>query len=402
MKKPTLLISTSTYPLCSDEPSPRFVHELASRLSQYYRVVVLAPSVNSGKLVSRIDRVVIVRHRYFVKRFEILAQRNGMLENIRQSPIILFLLPFYIVSQLHYLLYLNRRLKPSAINAHWLYPQGLIAVVSRLLGIVKAPLVCTVHGGDLYSLPRLNIIKKFVINRCDSVCVVGKHMVEFIQNTLGARPLRLHWRSMGADLSDRFTPGIPPLVQKDFVFVGRMAEKKGVPVLLNAIKILSDRNVDCFLTLVGGGEQLVEMKMLAKKLTINHMLHFCGRVSHLELPSLLRGHRYFIFPSVIAKSGDQEGMPLSPVEAQGCGCVVIASDLVSTPEYVINEKTGYTFPAGDAVALADVLQRALRISPEKYQSLQEAGRASAISKYDWSAVCSFYVNEIDSLLSQTK
>ena len=400
MHKRTVLITSSTYPLDERDPSPRFVHELARRLAKHFRVYVLAPSTPESVPVVRYDGVVILRHRYFFKSLELLAQRNGMIENLKRQPLLLLLVPLYCVAQLAYLRRIRKRIHVDIINAHWLYPQTLIAILGRMAGFLSQPILGTVHGGDLFSLKMLAPLKQFVLNRSDHSMVVGCHMKRYCELKLGIKESRVSVRSMGVDLKGQFTnQGLER--NKDFIFVGRLAEKKGISVLLEAISLLALRNRRVGLSVIGGGDDLPLVKKRVDALGLIDQIQFLGKLPNSALPSHLNEHRFFIFPSIVAENGDQEGMPLSPVEAQGCGCIVISSDLDSTSDYLEHGKTGFTFKAGSSESLADMLEYVLD-SGIDLEKISDEARQSAVQHFDWENVVLEYVNQLTKLIRENE
>ena len=77
------------------------------------------------------------------------------------------------------------------------------------------------------------------------------------------------------------------------------------------------------------------------------------------------------------------------IEALGCGCVVVASELPAVGDIIVDGKTGKTVPpaAPDrlARAIVDVMD-----DPDLSAPLVRAGREEALKKFDWSVVTENY------------
>src|SRR5439155_18270403 len=83
-----------------------------------------------------------------------------------------------------------------------------------------------------------------------------------------------------------------------------------------------------------------------------------------------------VAPSVIARDGSRDGIPMVVKEALALEVPVVASDAVGNPE-VIAEDRGLLYPAGDRRALADTLRSLLDRPPEDRPAMGRAGRAFA-------------------------
>jgi glycosyltransferase involved in cell wall biosynthesis len=85
------------------------------------------------------------------------------------------------------------------------------------------------------------------------------------------------------------------------------------------------------------------------------------------------------------------------VEAMGCGCPVIASDLPAVKDTVQHGKTGWTVTPGDSYALADRIIMSLENS-KKMKKMAEHARHRAIELFDWERITDRYKLCINSVL----
>ncbi|HEX5285590.1 MAG TPA: glycosyltransferase family 1 protein [Polaromonas sp.] len=112
---------------------------------------------------------------------------------------------------------------------------------------------------------------------------------------------------------------------------------------------------------------------LVRKIESDPRIELLGRVSDEDLVTLYSGADAFIFPSFY------EGFGLPPLEAQACGCPVIASNTASLPE-VCRDSALYCSPY-DTNDIAEKIQ--LLISkPELAEDLKEKGFANFM-RYSW-------------------
>lgn len=384
-----LLVMASTYPRWPNDTLPPFVHELARRLTAEYQVHVLAPHTAGAKTEEQLDGVTVYRFRYLPARFETLAYAGGMLPGLRRRPWRLLALPLFIFAELFAAVRLLRRYRYQAIHAHWLLPQGLVAVVARSLCGYRPRIVCTAHGADVYGLngSLAQNLKRYVLGRSDCITVVSRAMLETLTNRFGS-DARYCVLPMGVDTRGRFTPGLTPPPPHNLLFVGRLEDKKGMHVLLQALALLP-MPADTILRVVGGGPEEPRLRALAQTLGIAARVEFVGPVPNRDLPPWYRRSSILVFPSVITSYGDREGFGLVPVEALACGCAVIASDLPAVRDVIHDGETGLMVPSNDAHALAAGLARVMRDNTLR-RKLALGGREHVQEHFDWEYIAGEY------------
>jgi len=242
----------------------------------------------------------------------------------------------------------------------------------------------------------LNALKRWVIRRSSQLTVVSRTM-EARALSLGAKQEKLQTLSMGVETSALFTPGaVSGRVENQVLFVGRLVEKKGCTYLLGAMPEILRRHPDTRLEIVGGGPEKEALQQQADRLGVAHAVTFHGTVINTELPELYRRATVFVAPSIVTAQGDQEGLGLVLVEALGCECPVVASDLPAIRDVVSDGVTGLVCKQRDSVDLATKVCLLLE-HPELRLSLGRAGRQHVQERFDWSAISRRYALLIDGL-----
>lgn len=397
----SILVLTSTYPRWQGDTNPAFVDDLCRQLTGSYRVIVLAPHYPGARHREVADGIEVYRFRYCLPFAERLAYDGGIIENLKRNPLKWGLVPFFVASQGINMVLLARRYKISLIHAHWIIPQGLLAVLGRQLRLLPGHIriLCTSHGGDLFSLQGslLHTLKRYTLYRCDHTTVVSMVMQERLVS-MGCEPGNISVQSMGVDLNNRFVPDPKSPTQYDIVYVGRLVEKKGVSVLLDAIKLLKMSHPDLTVMLVGDGPEREALEQQATKLDLGRQVTFTGALPNDRVPAIYQAARIAVVPSVVAAGGDQEGLGLVAVEALGCGCATVVSDLPALADVVSHGENGLVFKAGDAAQLAENIARLLD-DLDLRQHLARNARASVIDKFDWLAVGARYREIIDQCIN---
>jgi glycosyltransferase involved in cell wall biosynthesis len=128
--------------------------------------------------------------------------------------------------------------------------------------------------------------------------------------------------------------------------------RKGIPELLEAIKLIKDEGIDIKLTLAGlkgDGTEFLLKKM--DQLKITSETNYLGMISRDEKINLLRTNEIYVQPS------HYEGFGVAIAEAMGCGACVIVCDVGAVREVVGN--CGIYVIPGSPEELANAIKKAL-------------------------------------------
>ena len=188
---------------------------------------------------------------------------------------------------------------------------------------------------------------------------------------------------MGADLLRLFVPDGSPRNAAEVLFVGRLVAVKGVDTLISALPDVLAGRPDATLTVVGGGPERDRLAELARRLDVASCVTFVGPVPHAELAKYYRRAALLVLPS------REEGFGLVLIEALGCGCPVVASDLPAIRGVLGEGKTGRLFCAGDAEDLTRAVCGMLG-DPVGGGDMARQGRSDAIARYDWQVIAQHY------------
>jgi len=163
---------------------------------------------------------------------------------------------------------------------------------------------------------------------------------------------------IGVDVS-RFTPGGRPILERkrQVLFVGRMVEKKGGSILIEAFARVRQQVQDAELVMTGDGPLLEELKHLARRLNVP--VTFIGHLLNNEVKRQIDESRVFCLPSITAGNGDAEGLPITLLEAQACGVPVVTSARGGATEGIEDGRSGFAFREKDVDALESALVRLL-------------------------------------------
>jgi glycosyltransferase involved in cell wall biosynthesis len=334
------------------------------------------------------------RFRYFISKWQAIAYQGGIVARLREAPWRALQLPFFLVA----LWWATRKeigaWKPDIIHAHWIIPQGFVACLAAGR---RVPVLCTSHGGDLHGLRTsfFRWAKAWTLKHCRGVAVVSQSMVHHVKSIAPRVPIDV--LPMGTDLTELFIPPADPATRRshEIVFVGRLVEKKGVEYLLEAFDLLSQVQPELKLTIVGDGPLRGDINIKLSGMRQRHNVMLVGSLPHSSLPAIYRRATIAVFPFIVASDGDQEGFGLVIVEAMGCGCPVIASDLPAIRQSIDNGITGILVPSRDTSALANAMHLCLADGPMRSR-MAEAALDVVRKQFDWPVIAGQYWRIIES------
>lgn len=398
--RPTLVVLASTYPRWSGDHEPGFVHELAKRLVDRFRVIAVVPCAPGALARENLDGVEVFRYRYAPRALETLVNDGGIVTNLRRHRWKLLLVPTFVMAQLWRTWRILRTCKIDVIHAHWLLPQGLIAVVLRKLSRHRLPVLVTSHGADLFALQgaALNALKRLVVRQASAITVVSEAMRAELER-IGAEVGSVDVQPMGVDLTGRFTPDQTTQRSRDeILFVGRLVEKKGLRYLIDAMPAILEARPSAYLTVIGFGPEESARRAQAEGLGLHGKIRFIGAMEQAGLPHCYRRAAVFVAPFAQASSGDQEGLGLVSLEAAGCGCPVVMSDLPAT-RGVLPEGAGCVRVApADSGRLARAVLDVLTHRDVHIRGV-EAYREQATKRFGWEAVARRYTRILESCVA---
>jgi len=163
--------------------------------------------------------------------------------------------------------------------------------------------------------------------------------------------------------------------------VGRLVAKKGYPVLLEALRILSAGGQDIRCRIVGGGPDHGQLTRQIEQSGLAGRVTLAGARTHQEIAGEYRRADAFVQASVILADGDRDGIPNALLEAMASGLPVVASAVSGIPEVVQDGISGLLTEPGDASALAAALARVID-DAHLAARLRHGARARAVDRFD--------------------
>jgi colanic acid/amylovoran biosynthesis glycosyltransferase len=279
-----------------------------------------------------------------------------------------------------------RALNPRLVHAHFGRGGALALPIARALSV---PLVVHYHGGDAtkdkhYRRSLLPTIYQQRLADLQREAALIICVSDFIRDRLLARgfpPEKLLVHRYGIEIEAKPVKAPAEAGQPYLLFAGRFVEKKGIGILLDAMRVLEAEGRNIRLLLVGDGPAADGLRQAAAGLK---NVSFLGWMPNPRLRGLMRGAMAVCVPSLEAASGDAEGLPNVVLEAMAEGAPVVASRHAGIGEAVEHGRTGLLVPSGDASLLAAAL-RQLIDTPATAQALSENARQVALDRFNATA-----------------
>jgi colanic acid/amylovoran biosynthesis glycosyltransferase len=157
---------------------------------------------------------------------------------------------------------------------------------------------------------------------------------------------------------------------------------KGLPVLIEAARILRDDGVAFVCNLVGHGPMHDELEAMIRARGLGDRVHLIGARPEDEVTRMMTESTLFVLPSIVdPATGMMEGIPVALMEAMASGRPVVSTKTAGIPELVDDGVNGLLVEAGDAEALAAAI-RSILADPHRARSMGERGREKVRREFD--------------------
>ena len=270
---------------------------------------------------------------------------------------------------------LARGLDFDLIDAHYLYPDGVAAIV--LGRIFRKPVVITARGSDItqypdYPLPRRMI--RWAMAQADALISVSDGLNQAMTR-LGAPAGKTTTLRNGVNL-DIFRPSETPTPHPlggragpILLSVGHLIERKRHDLAIRALRDLSNWT----LAIVGEGPEETALRRLTTELGLCDRVFFCGPQPHHVLP------QFYTAAAVLILASSREGWANVLLESMACGTPVVASNIPGNAEVVASPLCGEVVTENTPACFAKTINRVFT------RQLSRASVRSYAEKFGWDA-----------------
>ncbi len=250
----------------------------------------------------------------------------------------------------------------DAIDAHYLYPDGVAAVwLGRQLGV---PVVVTARGTDVTLIPRYALPRRLIrgaIRDAAALIAVSAALKQGLVE-LGATPEKVTVLRNGVDTT-LFRPPVDReaarrtlgLSKPTLLSVGLLIERKGHHHTIAAMRQLPEFE----LLIVGEGPEQARLAGLVERYGLGETVRLLGPRPHGDLPLLYGAADALVLAS------SREGWANVLLEAMACGTPVVASNIPGNPEVVRQAAAGVIAAANTPDGFAAAVRRLFAAPPTR-------------------------------------
>lgn len=271
----------------------------------------------------------------------------------------------------------------DAIYCHF-GPIGQLAVMLRDVGALSGPVATVFHGVDVSAYLRDNPdAYRFLFSAGELFLPVSARWRRRLVD-LGCPPGKIEIHHMGVALDTIPFPARPAYAAERplrVLSVGRMVEKKGLSFGLQAVAQAIRRGIPVRYTVIGDGPLRHHLEQLAEALGIASNVDFRGWQDRAAVAAAMETNDILLAPSLATADGDEEGIPVTLMEAMAAGTVVVATKHSGIPELVEDGSSGLLAAEGSADELATALNR-LAESRDGWADIRRNARARVADGFD--------------------
>lgn len=261
-------------------------------------------------------------------------------------------------------------------------PNGNLGVLLRDFGLIKGKVVTTFHGYDMSAIVREQgeDVYNFLFENGDLFLPISEYWKEKLIK-MGCNERSIIVYRMGID-TNKFQFSLRSKKHDiQLLTIGRFVEKKGIEYGIQAVAKIIKKHPSVEYKIAGKGPLISKLECLIEEHGVEKNVKLLGWQHQDEVIKLMKKADIFVAPSITSKEGDQEGIPLTIMEALATGLPVVATEHSGIPELVQDGRSGFLVPERDVEALAEKLEHLIE-HPERWPKIGRAGRKFVEENYD--------------------
>jgi len=262
---------------------------------------------------------------------------------------------------------------------------GYFVCKLRDLGLIKGPVSTVFHGHEMSSYD----VVRNSLAQYQQLFIKGDLMLpiselwekQLIQWGCEPSKIKVHRMGVAVDEFDMVNPAKALSLPLKIIQVGRLTEKKAILNSINAVA-LAAKTIAIEFTVIGDGELFEAAKELISTLGANEYIFLLGGQEQAVVKEQLDVADVFLLPSVRAKGGDMEGIPVALMESMAKGLITISTYHSGIPELIENEVSGFLVIEHDIDALVNCFIKVNNLSIDRLKRMRVNARKICAEKFN--------------------
>ena len=317
------------------------------------------------------------------KRVHYLPEERELLDDVRQASKNRKLTPEIVAAldewgrrtdflRLYQAVYVGLRLQEMGIGHVHAHFMGMAARTAFWIHkFFPLTFSFTAHANDIFAPRNFEVGLDKLVDTARVIVTVSDYAKKFLQERFPERANRIRRIYNGLNLAEfgrADFSSAPPLI----LAVGRLIAKKGFADLIGACGLIAERGKSFQCEIIGEGPLENELRGQIERLNLQNRVVLPGAKQQREVRQRLAAANVFVLPSVIDPEGGMDNLPTVIMEAMATGLPVVSTKIGGIPEMVVENETGFLLRPGDAVALADAIEKVIN-NLSLAQKLGQAG-----------------------------
>ena len=258
------------------------------------------------------------------------------------------------------------------------------AIFLPVMERINVPFIVTFFG---YEANIKTVVEKYkslykkVFAKAQVISVVSKEMIDKLVD-LGCPREKAVYNPCGPNVS--FFEIKPKFESQNLFALGRFVDKKSPIELILVVEKLRKIFPEIKLIFGGDGPLFEAARRLVNGLDLQNHVKLVGRLNREEYIEYLEGSIAFVQHSVTADNGDQEGTPVSILEAGLAGLPVVSTKHAGIPEIVVDGQTGLLVEEHDLDKMVEAISKLLN-NKQECQRLGENAKKHVNANFSMAA-----------------
>jgi len=236
----------------------------------------------------------------------------------------------------------------------------------------------TFHAHDIYY--KNHWFKDFV-KEANKSFSISEYNINYVKNTFGVDENQITLSRLGVKIPKINSKEIKLSEKCKLGFMSNLEEKKGIPYLFEAFKIINEKYPNKFeLLIAGSGEEQDFIDKFIADNALSNSVKLLGRIRDEAKIKFFKDLDVFVLPSIKTKN-DMDGIPVVLMEAISYSKPIISTNISGIPEICKNEQTGYLIEEKNTKQLVDAIEKICN-TKEKYDMFVKKSYDLAKEEYD--------------------